>query len=103
MHSACMEYVSAMKEELAIIIRWLDTDNDIHEDLLHVPDNHFCNFDYCTERSAVKPAVQLLQIQEVHLVPHSNTCNFFAVILITFSYLSYVGHLSLLGLQTKTR
>ena len=52
--------------------------------------------------TAVRPAVQLLQIQEVHPVPHSNACNF-CRFLIYFSYLLYLGHLSLLGLQTKTR
>ena len=41
----------------------------------------------------------ILQIQEVHLVPHSNAQ--FLSIFIKFSYL-YVGHLSLLRLQTKT-
>ena len=46
--------------------------------------------------AAVMPAVHLLQIQEVHLGPHSNACNF-------ISYLSYLGHPSLLQLQTKTR
>ena len=50
----------------------------------------------------VRPAVQLLQIQEVLPVPHSNACNFLPFLSI-FSYLSYLGHLSLLGLQTKTR
>ncbi len=52
--------------------------------------------------TAVKSVVQLLQIQEVHPMAHSsayNFCRFF----IHFSYLFYVGHLSLLGLQTKTR
>ena len=52
--------------------------------------------------SAVKPAVQLLQIQEVHPVAHSSACNFCRFLSI-FSYLSYLGHPSLLGLQTKTR
>ena len=50
------------------------------------------------EQAAVKPVVHLLQIQEVHLVPHSSACNF-----IYFLYLSYLGHTSRLGLQTKTR
>ena len=53
-------------------------------------------------RAAVKPAVQLLQIQEVHPVAHSSACNF-CRFFIYFSYLLYLGHLSLLGLQTKTR
>ena len=38
--------------------------------------------------------VQALQIQEVHPVAHSTACNFYL-----FSYLFYLGHLSLLGLQ----
>ena len=45
--------------------------------------------------TAIKPAVQLLQIQEVHPVPHSNACNFWPF-LFFFSYLSY---LALLGLH----
>ena len=52
-----------------------------------------------TGRSIVKPAVQLLQIQEMHPVAHSSACNFF----ICYSYLFYLGHLSLLRLQTRTR
>ena len=52
--------------------------------------------------AAVKPAVQLLQIQEVHPVAHSSACNF-CRFFIYFSYLFYLGHLSLLGHQTKTR
>ena len=46
--------------------------------------------------------IQALQIQEVHLGPHSNAGNFLLFLSI-FSYLSYLGHPSLLGLQTKTR
>ena len=34
---------------------------------------------------AVKPAVQLLQIQEVHLVPHSNACNVGCFLSFSFS------------------
>ena len=33
---------------------------------------------------AVTPAVQLLQIQEVHPEPHSNACNFFAIFIYFF-------------------
>ena len=47
-------------------------------------------------------SVHLLQIQEVHLGPHSNAWNFCHLYLY-FSYLSYLGHPSFLGLQTKTR
>ena len=52
--------------------------------------------------AVVKPAVQLLQIQEVHPVAHSSACNF-CRFFIYFSYLFYLSHLSLLGHQTKTR
>ena len=52
--------------------------------------------------TVVRPAVQLLQIQEVHPVAHSSACNFLPFF-IYFSYLFYLGHLSLLELQTKTR
>ena len=45
------------------------------------------------------PVVLNMQIQEVHPVPHSNFLPFLSI----FSYLSYLGHPSLLGLQTKTR
>ena len=38
--------------------------------------------------SAVKPAVQLLQIQEVHLGPHSNACNFLPFLSILLPVLS---------------
>ena len=56
----------------------------------------------CTVHAVIKPAVQLLQIQEVHPGPHSNACNFLLFLSI-LSYLSYLYHTSLLGLQTKTR
>ena len=46
--------------------------------------------------------VQALQIQEVHPVAHSSACNF-CRFFIYYSYLFYLGHLSPLGLQTKTR
>ena len=49
-----------------------------------------------TPASAVKPALHLLQIQEVHLVPHCNFCSFYP-----FSYLSYLGHTSLIGLEPE--
>ena len=39
----------------------------------------------------VTPAVQLLQIQEVHLGPQSNACNF-CRFFYQFSYLFYLGH-----------
>ena len=51
----------------------------------------------------IKPAVQMLQIQEVHPGSHSNACNFLPFSSICFLYLSYLGHPSLLGLQTKTK
>ena len=44
--------------------------------------------------------VQTFQIQEVHPGPHSYACNFCHFY---FSYLSYLRHTSLLGLQMKTR
>ena len=47
---------------------------------------------------AIKPVVQLLLILEVHPVPHSSACSFFC-----FSYLFYLGHLSLLEVWTKNR
>jgi hypothetical protein len=40
--------------------------------------------------TAVKPAVQLLQIQEVHPVAHSSACNFCRFLSI-FSYLLYLA------------
>ena len=57
---------------------------------------------YTNCNTAIKPAVQLLQIQEVHLVAHSSACNFYRF-LIYFACLFYLDHLSLLGLQTKIR
>ncbi len=56
-------------------------------------------FSISYDRTAVKPAVQLLQIQKVHLVAYMQFLPFF----IYFSYLFYLGHLSFLGLQTNTR
>ena len=56
-----------------------------------------------TIKLTFKPVVQMLQIQEVHLGPHSNACNFFAIFISFFSYLSHLGYLSLLAFQTKTR
>ena len=44
-----------------------------------------------TSWSAVTSAVQLLQIPEVHLVPHFSACNFLPFLCI-FLYLSYLSH-----------
>ena len=53
--------------------------------------------------TTVTPVVQLLQIQEVHASGGTFQCMQFLPFFIHSSYLSYLDHTSLLGLQTKTR
>ena len=55
----------------------------------------------CFSQASGPKLIQALQIQEVHPGAYSNTCNFWRFI--CFSYLTYLGHASLLGQRPEDR